>query len=540
MKTVTFYSYKGGVGRSLTLSNMAKKLVDYGLNVFVIDFDLEAPGLTYKFKDEIKETAVLKKKGIVDYISHFQETNSIPQDFEEYYTELKPRSEGKGKMHLMTAGQFKSPEYWDQLGKIDWIKLFEEDETGVPLLLDLKGRIKNELNPDFILIDSRTGVTPTASITLKLLADRCVILAVNNEENIDGAGIVLESLMSMKEEIRPELYFALTRIPYHNENDNERIKEKILIEEVKGELFSSESVDPLKYFGVIHHEREQGWKEEHKLGLKEEKQNFLTLDYLTLFDNLFPEATKTSRAEKKLEKEKEASKFFDIAFNSKDLDEQIYYYTKVLDIDPKEFSAYNNRARAYFRLGYFDLAINDLTKVIEYWPDFSTAYSNRALCYSRKNETDFALKDNNKAIDLNPSDGALFLNRGTVFHNSNQLELALKDYNRAIDLGHESSTVYNNRANIYRAMNSIDLAFRDVERALKLNSKDGVVWSTLSEILLSKADKKGFYEKMNKAVSLGFPLFEKFLKDDIYNKVKKEKLFLDLVEKSKSNTSQQL
>ena len=45
MKTITFYSYKGGVGRSLTLSNIATRLADLGKKVCIIDFDLEAPGL---------------------------------------------------------------------------------------------------------------------------------------------------------------------------------------------------------------------------------------------------------------------------------------------------------------------------------------------------------------------------------------------------------------------------------------------------------------------------------------------------------------
>ena len=45
MKTITFYSYKGGVGRTLALANIAKRLSEFGKKVCLIDFDLEAPGL---------------------------------------------------------------------------------------------------------------------------------------------------------------------------------------------------------------------------------------------------------------------------------------------------------------------------------------------------------------------------------------------------------------------------------------------------------------------------------------------------------------
>jgi len=45
MHTVTFYSFKGGTGRSTALVNVAVEMVKSGLRVLVVDFDLEAPGL---------------------------------------------------------------------------------------------------------------------------------------------------------------------------------------------------------------------------------------------------------------------------------------------------------------------------------------------------------------------------------------------------------------------------------------------------------------------------------------------------------------
>ena len=42
---VTFYSYKGGVGRSMALVNVAELFASWGYRVIVCDWDLEAPGL---------------------------------------------------------------------------------------------------------------------------------------------------------------------------------------------------------------------------------------------------------------------------------------------------------------------------------------------------------------------------------------------------------------------------------------------------------------------------------------------------------------
>ncbi|WP_040334062.1 AAA family ATPase [Candidatus Magnetobacterium casense] len=46
---ITFYSYKGGVGRSFILANVSVLLSKWGYRVLCIDWDLEAPGLSHYF-----------------------------------------------------------------------------------------------------------------------------------------------------------------------------------------------------------------------------------------------------------------------------------------------------------------------------------------------------------------------------------------------------------------------------------------------------------------------------------------------------------
>jgi MinD-like ATPase involved in chromosome partitioning or flagellar assembly len=42
---ITFYSYKGGTGRTMALANLAWVLASNDKKVLLIDWDLEAPGL---------------------------------------------------------------------------------------------------------------------------------------------------------------------------------------------------------------------------------------------------------------------------------------------------------------------------------------------------------------------------------------------------------------------------------------------------------------------------------------------------------------
>ena len=44
-EVITFYSFKGGVGRSMALANIAALCAQRGKTVLALDFDFEAPGL---------------------------------------------------------------------------------------------------------------------------------------------------------------------------------------------------------------------------------------------------------------------------------------------------------------------------------------------------------------------------------------------------------------------------------------------------------------------------------------------------------------
>jgi MinD-like ATPase involved in chromosome partitioning or flagellar assembly len=73
---VTFYSYKGGVGRTFTMANVAALLSKWGYKTLCIDWDLEAPGLHLYFQPWIK-----------------QETQSgLTELIQDYVDEKKPRS----------------------------------------------------------------------------------------------------------------------------------------------------------------------------------------------------------------------------------------------------------------------------------------------------------------------------------------------------------------------------------------------------------------------------------------------------------------
>ena len=214
MQTTTFFSYKGGTGRSLAVANAAVYLSQLGFRVAVLDFDLEAPGLNYKLSRAADGSPVEVELGIVDYLHRIVADRKNPDSIKKYAMEINLLGNDFPPIVFIPAGRAPSVEYWRKLSRLDWHELFYTPEgLGVEIFLDLKLRIEKEIAPDFLLIDSRTGITEVGGIATTLLPDAVVCMLLNNRENIDGARVVLKGLQSQASTKPIKVIAALSRIP---------------------------------------------------------------------------------------------------------------------------------------------------------------------------------------------------------------------------------------------------------------------------------------------------------------------------------------
>ena len=84
---------------------------------------------------------------------------------------------------------------------------------GVQIFLELKSRISDELKPDFLLVDSRTGITEMGGVATTLLPDKVICLVLPTLENIwQDPEAALKEVEELAESFgHPENYRALLR-----------------------------------------------------------------------------------------------------------------------------------------------------------------------------------------------------------------------------------------------------------------------------------------------------------------------------------------
>ncbi len=206
---VAFYSYKGGVGRTLAMANCARALAARGKKVVLLDFDLEAPGLLHfnEFKpinDEKRPPA-----GFAEYLEACLQ-DGPPDELDGYIHECKGKSTDEGKTWLMPAGRHKEPGYLAFLHNMTWNDFYTQND-GYKILENLRGHIIERYEPDYVFIDSRTGLSEIGGIATHQLADIVVLVFNLNGQNLDGAKLVFDSIRTAP--LHPAVILVASPVP---------------------------------------------------------------------------------------------------------------------------------------------------------------------------------------------------------------------------------------------------------------------------------------------------------------------------------------
>ncbi len=202
----TFYSFKGGVGRSTALGCVANILATSGQRVVMIDLDLEAPGLSFMFPSNQANANTL---GVLDYV---HQRYLLPEGNEPRIEDCIRQIEmpKRGELYLVPAGSY-DEDYIHRLADLDIRLLYQREANPIHQLLE---DVKSYLNPDVILLDARTGFTEIGAIALFDKADLGVICFSPTSQSFEGLKWVVKAASKQRSYNGiPDLRFLLTPMP---------------------------------------------------------------------------------------------------------------------------------------------------------------------------------------------------------------------------------------------------------------------------------------------------------------------------------------
>jgi tetratricopeptide (TPR) repeat protein/cellulose biosynthesis protein BcsQ len=202
-QVVTFYSFKGGVGRTMALANIAWILASSGRRVLAVDWDLESPGLHRYFAPFLADRDLRQSPGVINAIQRFADvTANGPVDLDEVHRLAQVKRYAvslerfdfpdDGMIDYISPGQ-QGADYSRAVSTFDW-EDFYLSHNGEDFLLALADDMRR--NYDVALIDSRTGLSDNAGICTVTLPDTVVNCFAFSNQSIDGAVAVSRSILA--------------------------------------------------------------------------------------------------------------------------------------------------------------------------------------------------------------------------------------------------------------------------------------------------------------------------------------------------------
>lgn len=141
---------------------------------------------------------------------------------------------------------------------------------------------------------------------------------------------------------------------------------------------------------------------------------------------------------------KTSIKYFNIGqekFAAERYEEAILYFSKAIEADSSNFSAWIKRGFIKGVMNDFTGELNDYTTVIEKDPKHIWAYISRGSAKNRRREYESAIADFNKALEINPREPEAYNNRGFAKKGLGDKEGACKDWVKSRKMGNDEARI---------------------------------------------------------------------------------------------------
>jgi tetratricopeptide (TPR) repeat protein/MinD-like ATPase involved in chromosome partitioning or flagellar assembly len=486
---VTFYSFKGGVGRTLALANAATLLATHDeepCRILVWDFDLGAPGLQQVFKCRWQA----KRQGFVDYVHHYL----IHAEMDQVSKYIHPTN--VHGVDILPAGAMDHA-YAAKLDQIRWRDIYRR-ARGFDFVEAVKKQIA-DIQPtyDYVLIDSLTGYSDVGGICVRQLPDTVVLLFRLNQQNMGGISRIYNSIRNTQETRRKPIKVIPVISPswpfVSPESEDWMLKarkvfrgKQVLEIRFEGSLSFGEKIiskgrkegeirpkivddydlltgqirelnpeDPItisKTIGKLSNQDSYWEALEASIKLVTRRPNNQSYWYLL---------SRTVSLAPKLMRDKLRNAANEVITRACETGNVCAYVARVnllerfednwqavendltaaIGLDPQRSDLYLLRGMRYAQHRRYQQAVSDFGKSLELLgshPYSAFVYARRGVCHLHLGDIERAIQDSSEAVKLDPNENRWFVQRAKVFYVAGRYPEAKRDIDRALELSQSS------------------------------------------------------------------------------------------------------
>jgi len=193
----------------MCLANIAWLLASSGHKTLVVDWDLEAPGLHRFFHPFLPDPELASTDGLIEFLQEYVAEALRPRSAKTHSADWYARTSkltryafslrrtefsGGGTLDFVPAGR-QDAGYASKVTSFDWERFFTRFGGGL-FLQAVREHLRSIY--DFVLIDSRTGVSDISGVCTVQMPDELVVAFTYNHQNIKGAAAVVASVVEQR------------------------------------------------------------------------------------------------------------------------------------------------------------------------------------------------------------------------------------------------------------------------------------------------------------------------------------------------------
>lgn len=232
-----FHSYKGGVGRTLSLIALANgiaKKYGGGKKVLIVDSDLEAPGLTWMLKQQQGSSAI----SYLDILSlmHFHDMDSV---LAEKIAGLVKKSILVIETDKLETEHYFLPVYREEEQLLDIFSSPEKIISGQNnkyVIAEFLSKIGAALGVDLVLVDLRAGITEFSAPFLFDPRVQKYFVTSTSMQSVKGTQMLLKEIWQRTGKYLSDFKIILTMIPQEMEEHTIGRIEDELMEGIESEI----------------------------------------------------------------------------------------------------------------------------------------------------------------------------------------------------------------------------------------------------------------------------------------------------------------